>query len=191
MMHDRKLKRRSNSALKLSKKYMDSMLKRRSVSVSMLKKNPNKEQLDSTLDLNVCALKQRKCSLDLMPKRWSVNRLHIRNLKRKNSFTFKPSKEQLDSKPKMRRSTSVSMPKKNICGQRLDMKSICESLLKKKLLHSRSLRRRSVFTFKLKKLLGRRPRRRSISAFELCKKKQKSELKRKSIYKTPKKKGRV
>ena len=31
------------------------------------------------LDLNVCALKHRKDSLDLMPKRWSVNRLHIRS----------------------------------------------------------------------------------------------------------------
>jgi len=43
----------------------------------------------------------------------------------------------------------------------------------------------------LKKLLGRRAKRRSISAFKLSRKKQKSELKRKSIYKTLKKKRRV
>ena len=89
------------------------MLKRRSVSESMLKENPNKEQLDSTLDLNVCALKQRKYSLDLMPKRWSVNRLHIRNLKRKNSFTFKRSKEQLDSKTKMEQHIRVNAKEKH------------------------------------------------------------------------------
>jgi hypothetical protein len=64
MMHNQKLKRRSNSALKLSKKYMDSMLKR-----MRLKKEPNKEQLGSTLGLNVCPLNQRKDSLYLMPER--------------------------------------------------------------------------------------------------------------------------
>ena len=88
-LHSRTLKRRSNSALKLSKKLLDSMRKRRSVFESMLKRKnsvafkPSKEQLLSTLELNTCALKQRKDSLHLMPKRRSVKRLHIRRLKRK------------------------------------------------------------------------------------------------------------
>ena len=99
-----------------------------------------------------------------------MKRLHIRKLKTKNSYAFKPINEQLESTSKMR-SISVSMLKKSICDQRLDMKSIYQSLLKKKVLHGRSVKRRSVFTFKLKKLLGRRAKQRSISAFDLSKKK--------------------